>query len=536
MTGDTDLKPWLNSSFPLHVLAVNGDPAEIEQLLMAGSDVNQEDFLSTRPLHVAALSNHIEAVKLFIEYGADVNDDSYYGITALHLAIMHENYDVAEVLLMANADPNIGAEDSFSPLLLLFDQLDVYIHAYHSTHDPVYIEKVETLCNVFSALGPDSVIQIPGNTQTSDYPIHYILTSIPANLPDSPIRDLIQSLVDETSTSPFEESFLQAKLFMHVFPTGNDYTLTVDGQVYHIASEGFTGTYTTDYISQSIHSYLDYLPQEAGQDDLPYTLFTKIAQTYELASECIWHSADSSTYELALNAYQQGNTVLLPSGWEYHFVDIILSEPQSIFASANSGQRYIEHEAGVTFYHMADPNYVDINLIGQILTNEDEMVLEYDLLYQYSLFENIEFLPGDNQNYGNCALQSHREAVRGLLYIELLNEGYSSEESLVKAEDYFQNWNHFLSEYTLDTFLEHNQASLPIDAYLDIFAEINFNHEDTLSDSDIVVSQRLLDAALTPDHETDFQQWVEQHVDVYSLSQMENVFQTYSININEIMV
>ena len=175
MTGDTDLKPWLNSSFPLHVLAVNGDPAEIEQLLMAGSDVNQEDFLSTRPLHVAALSNHIEAVKLFIEYGADVNDDSYYGITALHLAIMHENYDVAEVLLMANADPNIGAEDSFSPLLLLFDQLDVYIHAYHSTHDPVYIEKVETLCNVFSALGPDSVIQIPGNTQTSDIPNHWVI-------------------------------------------------------------------------------------------------------------------------------------------------------------------------------------------------------------------------------------------------------------------------------------------------------------------------------------------------------------------------
>lgn len=524
-------KPWLHSAFPLHILAINGDPADIEKLLLAGEDVNKEDFLSTRPLHVAALSGHNEAVKLFLEHGAEVNDDSYYGITALHLAIEHEHYDTARLLIeLGNADINYGKEFDETPFLVLSTKLGDYVDNYLKYENPETLKNIEKVVDFMQSLGPNTVISFSHD----DLPLSTAIKSFVTQLPSGPIKAAFEKIIPACS-GDYENYYINAKLLLHVFPTGNEYHFSLDGIEYTLNSEGFWGCYTTEYVLTSVHAYLNEIHLYPDNDSLPAQLFTKIEQSYELANTLAWHAGEPSAYEAALDAYHNGQTVLIPSGWDGHYVNIILSEPQSLFASANSGQRYYEYDAGVTFYKMADPELIDTDLIHDILTNEEETHLEYNLLYQYGLLEHMDFMPGDNQQFGNCALQSHREGIRGLLYTELLNEGFSSDDAAVKAESYFQNWNTFLSEYTVDSYFSSNATALPIDAYLDIFMDLNLDNTANLTQSDTKISQKFLDAVLTPEHMPEFEHWLQESANRYTLNKIETTFEPYAINVREIL-
>lgn len=483
-------KPWLNSAFPLHILAINGDPADITQLLLAGEDVNKEDFLSTRPLHVAALSGNIEAVQLFLDYGAEVNDDSYYGITALYLALQQEHYDIARLLIAHGADLNAGEKEyGETPFFVLADHLDNYINDYLDDRSPEALQKIEQVAELFQLLDPNAVFSFSHD----DVPLITVIKSCITNLPDSPVKTIFQDLLPVFSTD-YENAYVNAKLLLHVFPTGNVYHYTFDGVEHSLNSEGFFGIYTTMHVNNALHAYVDETHSE---------LFSKIEHTYELATTLTWNTQDPATHEMTLNAYHEGQTILIPSGWDGHFVNIILSEPQMLFACANSGQRYYEYDAGVRIYKMYDPDLIDTDFIHDVSTNTQQNNLEYNLVYQYGLLESSHFLPGDNQQFGNCALQSHREAVRGLLYIELLNEGVSSTEATLKAEEYFQDWNAFLGEYTVETYFSNSDQILPIDAYLDILKDLNTDPL-TLTQSDINVLQTFQNAVLTPEHQPEF--------------------------------
>jgi hypothetical protein len=528
---------WAHSAYPLHILAVDGDPAQIEALLQAGEDVNKEDFLSTRPLHVAALFNNIEAANLFIQYGADVNDDSYYGVTALHLAVASENYDMANLLITAQADYNAGYEYGVTPALILLDHFEAYANLYEQSAEASIVQKAQEVGAILKSLGHDAVFSLSNDfDEKVDYPSTYLYENYFSQLPNNVFKEMIQDLIPETP-SDFMSAFLKAKLFLHIFPTGQTYPLEIDNNIYYLESEGFWGTYTAQYIFEASDAYVTYLSQCDEYDPLAFSLFSKVTESFHLATDLAWHSGESTAYENALEAYQQGQSVLLPSGWEGHYVNIIVSEPQAIFASANSGQRYDEHEAGVTFYKMVDPDLIDTDFIGHVLMNEDEMILEYALLYEYGLLENIEFMPGDNQDYGNCGMQSQLEAVRGLLYIELLNEGYDPLEAPQQAEEYFQSWYEYTKNYTVDTYLSSDHAALPIDAFLDVFMEINFDNLEHLTPTDEVISQKLLDKALAPDQADAFHQWIETNQTYYySPEIVENIFQHYEINIHEIAI
>ena len=64
---------------------------------------------------------------------------------------------------------------------------------------------------------------------------------------------------------------------------------------------------------------------------------------------------------------------------------------------------------------------IDQQFIYNILNNDDKMDLEYEYAYQYGVFEKIDEIQKPAQEYGNCGWESHRDAVEGIIYIELLN-------------------------------------------------------------------------------------------------------------------
>jgi uncharacterized protein len=71
-----------------------GNLAEVEQLLVKGSDVNTTDDEGYSALQAAAENGYLDVVKLLIAKGADVTYKGQY--TALQLAEMAANDEIVE--------------------------------------------------------------------------------------------------------------------------------------------------------------------------------------------------------------------------------------------------------------------------------------------------------------------------------------------------------------------------------------------------------------------------------------------------------
>lgn len=517
---DNTSKPWLQSAFPLHILARNGNPLEIEQLLIAGADVNLEDVLSTRPLHVAAMCNHLEAAKLFIHYGADIHDDSYYGITALFLAVKYGHFEMAQLLIQHGANPLQSSELSNSPCAFeyLLEQLDNGNHSGENIR-PV-IDTFYLIKNSFPEL-ESYTLNMFDIEET--FPISYMFRAMATESVTTDSQESLIALADFYNDSHLEEYYNNAKLLLHVLPTGNNYELSVDESTrYPFNSEGTADNYTYDFVLKSLKAY--------GEQESTSSLFEKVTQSYQLGHELTHHSGITEYAQKALDAYYQGDTLLLPSGWDGHFVNIILSHHQGLFGSANSGMRYKEHEAGVTFYKIYDPNEIDLSLIQNIMANQDPNLLEYDFIYQYGLLEQVSLVPGDNQLYGNCGLQSQREAIRGLLYVELLNEGKAPEEARSKAEEHFQEWNTFFNAFTVNHYFS-NEVGLSPDAFIDIFYEMNKPSVQPVSKENHALSQVLINALMTPDYLPYFLEKLKDFSADYGIESTQHLFDNYHVDV-----
>jgi ankyrin repeat protein len=88
----------------LRRLAAAGDRRAMQQLLMAGVDVNgRGDGDEDTALHVAARGGHLDVVELLVEYGAQVSALNRLRRTPLHLAAVAGHVAVVRSLLAAGA-------------------------------------------------------------------------------------------------------------------------------------------------------------------------------------------------------------------------------------------------------------------------------------------------------------------------------------------------------------------------------------------------------------------------------------------------
>lgn len=85
------------------------DATEVEKLIDAGANVNDQSYTGITALQTAAGMGKTDVVRLLIRRGADVNQKAQGGFTALMQAALAGRAAVAEILLEAGADPN--AED-----------------------------------------------------------------------------------------------------------------------------------------------------------------------------------------------------------------------------------------------------------------------------------------------------------------------------------------------------------------------------------------------------------------------------------------
>lgn len=141
--------------FPLHTAVQKGDATKVQELLVAGADIKQENAGSMTPLMLAAHRGDLDLVKLLLDAKADVKQSTrrgtalYYaaakgaapvvahlieqgavveemlpnGVTPLVASIQSGNLKTVEALLEAGADPNRATPSTgITPLMVAADR------------------------------------------------------------------------------------------------------------------------------------------------------------------------------------------------------------------------------------------------------------------------------------------------------------------------------------------------------------------------------------------------------------------------------
>ena len=93
----------------LIVAAVDGNSAQVQELLKAGANVNTSGAAGTTALIEAALNGHLEVVNLLLGAGAEVNRKDAQGRSALWAAVYAGQNEVLSKLLEAKAEVNVIA-------------------------------------------------------------------------------------------------------------------------------------------------------------------------------------------------------------------------------------------------------------------------------------------------------------------------------------------------------------------------------------------------------------------------------------------
>ncbi len=514
-----------NIHFPLHLAARDGDCDQIEVLVNDGFgyDINQKDARSVTPLHVAALFGQNEAVKTLIKLNATVDVKGYEDHTPLQFALHKKHFDVAFTLVTeGKADPLLQDSDGLNSINLLMDSLPELLTDAHTKSD---LESQNKLDDAFKLLQVimsqateplmyNEIAEIDGEKYIAPIPLPIVLQFIASYATTTEqankLLDFIQiaQSIDNSNTA-----YINAKDLLHQFPTGGIYPMsyTKDKKIWFL-SEGHSGILTTELAAQSLQAFLKD-PHFDNQNSLKTEIFTSLSEIYNQAKDFALIASTEETANKALELYDQGKTVLLPSGWDGHFIDVILSKPQLMYVVANSGDRYHGESpdynpdpAGINFYRIYEPDAISPQFMYNVLNNSVKSVLEFENAYEYGVFERIEEISRADQQYGNCGWESHRDAVEGLIYIELLNKNINSDEAKAIAAAYYQEWDDFHGDFVIDRFISDNPL-LPIEALFDIFNEIHL--KDNYSDADHSHAQKIADA-LTSDHYISaFQDWIK---------------------------
>lgn len=536
-----------SEKMPLHLAARRGDLQEIKKLLKQGNYVDLEDHNSSTALHVAALCGKTDAAILLLQHGANIHDLSYEGLSIVQVAIEHGHYDTASALIHhGKFDPNqknARGESAINMLFLNFKTLAKSAEfAAGSAKAIGEMQKILTAFENFAAHSgkffhcSDSFI---GENQSGakatyyyDYPMSMQLKIYAPLAPNKVIRDQILQTAEKIyAIDKSEDAFIMAKNILNVFPTGNAYHVKVGhGKKIIVNANGHFKLFTTELAKKSLAEYAQKVQQESN-DPLKVAVFERLKDIYENAHDFLSKIGEKATFDHYFSLYEQGKTILIPSGWDGHFVTLFASLPQKIVGVGNSGERYAKTPSGTTFYETSDK--LDPQFIKEVVFNQSKQHFEHDKMIQYGIIEQVGSIAMPQQKYGNCSWESHRDAIEGMILVELMNLNPGMKNSVVTAHQYFTEWDHFHGIYQLQEY-QSTDPILPVSALIDIFNEVHHkSKQGKLTEQDQSYATKIIETLVSPDYKVEFSAWLEQKGSTESGKLIKQLFANYHFDVTE---
>ena len=131
---------------PLYIAIYQGHLDIVNKLIEAGANINQEAQDGATLLYIAANSGHLAVVNKLIEIGANINQENKDGTTPVLVAVCERHFDIIKKLIGSGANINQGNKDGITPLFTAAYQgsidvvsmlLDAGADINQKTHDSI---------------------------------------------------------------------------------------------------------------------------------------------------------------------------------------------------------------------------------------------------------------------------------------------------------------------------------------------------------------------------------------------------------------
>lgn len=504
------------------------------------------DHIVTEFLLAARYGNSAKMKEMIESHGIElVNKQDNFGTSALHLAAMYGQSDIIDLLLsQSNIDVNLKAyqdielESHYTPIDMAIkyhqpkESIQTLLNAGASTKNaPEQILEWLFGSDLLSGTEENNLITV-GNYQSfeqavdileilvnkipemlyiGDMPLTVTLKVVSAYLTDDRAKSKINKLIDDITihdpeVNYIENSFLLAKDFTHAFASDKTYEVNNPNFKGEMPAEG----HLSPFVVQSfLESVMDY--NLANYTDLKITVFSELNSSYHAADMAVKNAGLYDTSKMLYQMYDEGKTILLPTTWEEHAIDIILDKNLGLYLVANAGQRHETLFPGVHAYKNTSP--IEVDDIYNILTNGNQYYLEYDNYYKLGLVADEGFSQSfPDQDYGNCGLYSLLMANWSLTYINI----YKYTDNPVLSKELADLWHQDIVEHH-KTLVLKNYLSQPYFAddeplydALTVY-ESKLDHPEKFEQTTL-----LLDYLTSPEHVIAFRDFYEDNQPLFS--------------------
>ncbi|MGE3319194.1 MAG: ankyrin repeat domain-containing protein [Candidatus Berkiella sp.] len=513
-------------SLTLHHAARVGDLITVKKLVRLGSNVNEKDLFGSTPLHMAAMYGHKSVAEYLIQKGADLNAKTYkiddYGLTPLDLAAQYSpNADTFSYLLSKGADPQHWDMLMYT----LLDNADKSNEQHNYKAFDLALNKVEIAAQNKNALW------VYANTEVR--PLQVLLRVFASEITDIQYYNRVLKAINSLSAQDkysLSERYIHAKNLLHAFPSNQTYIYKIGPNKVKITASGYYAVLSVDLAAKILTEF-----QNKKLAHVDSAEFATIKSLNPTSTHNMLISADNYTQEKRLcfqhvgaifkqaadtvakaglidvsqelyTRYQNGETLLLPAGWDGHALDIIVDKSLNLFMVANAGERFEGLAPGLNAFSMQF--LLTADTIYEILNNQEQIELEFQKFYDLGLEVNETYsIMSANQEYGNCAWFSQQIAQQGLLFIDLVK----STNDIPLASSLAKKWYTELNEYHLTTVLKEYLADpfLEVAALGDILIHY---HKDLDSSEQKERTKLILDFLTEGSHSADFKKYYQTHL------------------------
>ena len=372
---------------------IYGTPAEVEQHIQEGADVNQLDEYGFYPIIEAAIANSVEKTQVLLAHGVDVNQADVTGRTALHWAVDNNNITLAKLLLENKANPN----------------------AY--------------------TIGGQSILVYP--LLREQHALKNLLYRYRADL-------------------HFAQDFINAKLLGHRYEL-KGYMDIVDseGRFVELDYDGFFLEFTIDIIRHSLERFINHYSAKHLRQYFPY--LQKIIQCYANASELLryqQYNIKVQDHADKINRLINQELLLIPVAYEGHGVTFV--KYKNLLVKCDRGENS-KIEGTVIIYQINNLPRFNAEFIKHLLYKRQSKEIIHDGINQALGLQTVGHLPITAQIIGNCSWANVEAAIPAMLFMQMLNHSNSKKEIKKYRDTamlFFNEWEEWDRERSLEECIQ----------------------------------------------------------------------------------